>query len=138
MSQLSQIKYQKSLKLDNGDTSVPMIILQTQHLTESNPQKYFYWNGLELIIQDEDQDGLNMQQTQRILPILANSLIVIGGKLENSDVGENQIYSIVLPAKYKITRLIFKNFNQTPLHYGLQNMLLSKVRQRDQSLKPHL
>jgi len=58
----------------------------------------------------------------------ADGLIVVGGRLVNSNVGERQIHPIVLPAKHKITRLIFEDYHQTLLHCGPQ-MLLSEVRQ---------
>jgi len=57
-----------------------------------------------------------------------DGLIVVGGRLENADLDEKQKHPIVLPAKYKITRLIFEDYHQTLLHCGPQ-MLLEEIRQ---------
>jgi len=55
-------------------------------------------------------------------------IIVVGGRLENAELGEKQKHPIVVPAKHKITRLIFEDFHQTLLHCGPQ-MLLAEIRQ---------
>lgn len=57
-----------------------------------------------------------------------DGLIVVGRRLENADVGEKQIHPVVLPAKHKITRLIFEDYHQLLLHCGPQT-LLAEVKQ---------
>ncbi|XP_060860198.1 uncharacterized protein LOC132937394 [Metopolophium dirhodum] len=57
-----------------------------------------------------------------------DSLIVVRGRLENTHLDENQIHPIVLPAKHKISTLVFEDYHQALLHCGAQ-ILLADVRQ---------
>jgi len=57
------------------------------------------------------------------------NLILVGGRLDNAQIAENQKHPIVLPATHKITRLIFEDTHQTLLQCGAQ-ALLAEVRQR--------
>lgn len=61
-------------------------------------------------------------------PYLKNGLIVVGGRLENSDIPEQQKQPIILPSNHKITQLIFKDRHLNSLHCGPQ-LLLAEVRQ---------
>ncbi|XP_025192662.1 uncharacterized protein LOC112592723 [Melanaphis sacchari] len=65
-----------------------------------------------------------------LYPLLqGENLILVGGRLDNAQIAENQKHLIVLPANHKITRLIFEDTHQTLLHCGPQ-ALLAEVRQR--------
>ncbi|XP_060869420.1 uncharacterized protein LOC132944179 [Metopolophium dirhodum] len=60
-------------------------------------------------------------------PFLRDGLILVGGRLENSDIADGQKHPIVLPASHKITRLIFEAYHLELLHGGPQ-LMLSEVR----------
>jgi len=65
-----------------------------------------------------------------LYPLLqSENLILVGGRLDNAQIAENQKHPIVLPTTHKITRLIFEDIHQSLLHCGPQ-ALLAEVRQR--------
>jgi len=85
--------------------------------------------SLELLAMRKQRDIPKCSILKGLCPSLqTDGLIVVGGRLENSDLGEKQIHPIVLPTKHKITRLIFEDYHRTLLHCGPQ-MLLAEVRQ---------
>lgn len=61
--------------------------------------------------------------------ISEDGIILVGGRLENSDIAETQKHPIVLPSKHKVTRLIFEDQHRALHHCGPQ-ALLAAVRQR--------
>lgn len=72
-----------------------------------------------------------------LAPFMQNGLILVGGRLSNSDLTEKQKFPIVLPYQHKITTLIFRHFHCNLLHCGPQ-LLLSAVRQVYWPLKGRL
>jgi len=60
-------------------------------------------------------------------PFMKDGLIRVGGRLENSNLAENQKHPIVIPANNRVTRLIFKDRHRMLLHCGPQS-LLAEVR----------
>ncbi|XP_008178571.1 uncharacterized protein LOC103307898 [Acyrthosiphon pisum] len=85
--------------------------------------------SLQLLAKRKQREIPKCSKLNRLHPLLRkDGPIVIGVRLENADLDENQIHPIVLQAKHKITRLIFEDHHQALLHCGPQ-MLLAKVRQ---------
>ncbi|CAI6377504.1 unnamed protein product [Macrosiphum euphorbiae] len=85
--------------------------------------------SLELLAMRKQREIPKCSKLKGLCPVLrTDGLIVVGGRLENADLGEKQIHPVVLPAKHKITRLIFEDYHQTLLHCGPQT-LLAEVRQ---------
>ena len=56
-------------------------------------------------------------------------ILRVGGRLTNSNLRYDQKHPILLPARHKLTELIFQNTHVTSLHCGAQ-LLLATVRQR--------
>ncbi|XP_060864269.1 uncharacterized protein LOC132940554 [Metopolophium dirhodum] len=85
--------------------------------------------SLELLTMRKQREIPKCIKLKGLRPLLQkDGLIVVGGRLENADLDENQIHPNVLPAKHKITRLIFEDYHQALLHCGPQ-ILLAVVRQ---------
>lgn len=66
---------------------------------------------------------------QALNPVIRNELLVVGGRLTNADISEEQKRPIVLPADHTITQLIFKDRHRNLLHVGPQ-ALLADIRRR--------
>lgn len=62
-----------------------------------------------------------------LCPYLKDGLIVVGGRLQNADISEEQRNPIVLPADHIVTRLIFEECHRRMLHCGPQ-LLLAEMR----------
>jgi len=62
-------------------------------------------------------------------PLIINKLLVVGGRLTNSDISEDQKRPILLPADLTITQMIFKDRHHNLLHCGPQ-ALLANIRRR--------
>jgi len=62
-------------------------------------------------------------------PLTINKLLVVGGRLTNSDLSEDQKRPIILPADHTITQMIFKDRHHNLLHCGPQ-ALLADMRRR--------
>jgi len=72
-----------------------------------------------------------------LAPFMKEGLILVGGRLSNSDLTEKQKHPIVLPYQHKITKLIFRHLHHSLLHCGPQ-LLLSAMRQVYWPLKGRL
>lgn len=70
-------------------------------------------------------------------PFLKDDLILVGGRLQNSNLRREQRHPVVLPYNHKITRLIFQTYHQKMLHCGPQ-LLLSEIRNLYWPLKGRL
>jgi len=64
-----------------------------------------------------------------LCPFLQEGLLLVGGRLQNANIGESQKHSIVLPASHRVTRLIFESYHKEMLHCGPQ-ALLAQIRRR--------
>lgn len=64
---------------------------------------------------------------KRLAPFLDRGLLYVGGRLQNAKIPELQKHPIVLPAKHKVTKLIFEDRHRELLHCGPQT-LLAEVR----------
>ncbi|XP_060862525.1 uncharacterized protein LOC132939397 [Metopolophium dirhodum] len=60
---------------------------------------------------------------------MKDGLILVGGRMNNSDCLETRKHPIVLPANHKVTQLIFKQTHIEQLHSGPQ-ALLAEVRRK--------
>lgn len=70
-----------------------------------------------------------------LYPVLRkDDLILVGGRLNNAEIPEEQKHPIMLPANHKVTRLIFDDTHKGLLHCGPQQLLAS-VRQKYWPLK---
>lgn len=70
-----------------------------------------------------------------LYPVLRkDDLILVGGRLNNAEIPEEQKHTIMLPANHKVTRLIFEDTHKGLLHCGPQQLLAS-VRQKYWPLK---
>lgn len=63
-----------------------------------------------------------------------DNMILVGGRLNNAEISEEQKHPIILPANHKVTRLIFEDTHERLLHGGPQ-LLLAGVRQKYWPLK---
>jgi len=85
--------------------------------------------SLELVAMLKKREIPKGSKLKGLCPLLReDGVIVVGGRLQNADVGGNLKHPIVLPQKHKITRLIFESYHQMFLHCGPQ-MLLAEIRQ---------
>lgn len=64
-----------------------------------------------------------------LYPFLKDGLILVGGRLDNSNLIYKRRHPIVLPGNHKVTRLIFEQRHQEQLHCGPQ-ALLAEVRRK--------
>ncbi|CAI6343037.1 unnamed protein product [Macrosiphum euphorbiae] len=64
-----------------------------------------------------------------LYPFMQDGIILVGGRLQNSDINNWQKHPIVLPANHRVTLLIFENLHREMLHCGPQ-ALLAEVRRR--------
>jgi len=76
------------------------------------------------------KNGMEIPRKSRLrslCPYIDNGLILVGGRLQNSTVSNEQKNPIVLPPDHPITRLIYKDCHHRMLHCGPQ-ALLAEVR----------
>jgi len=64
-----------------------------------------------------------------LYPFMQNGIILVGGRLQNSDISNSQKHPIILPANHRVTLLIFERLHREMLHCGPQ-ALLAEVRRR--------
>lgn len=55
-----------------------------------------------------------------LFPFMQDGILLVGGRLQNVRISETQRHPIVLPAHYRLTRLIFENVIREMLHCGQQ------------------
>ncbi|XP_060861782.1 uncharacterized protein LOC132938783 [Metopolophium dirhodum] len=60
---------------------------------------------------------------------LRYGMIVVGGRLDNANLSQDQRQPIILPYNHRITQLIFLDYHMKLLHCGPQ-LLLAEIRQR--------
>lgn len=68
-------------------------------------------------------------QLRSLYPFMQDGIILVGGRLKNSDISNSQKHPIILPANYHVTLLIFEKLHREMLHCGPQ-ALLAEVRRR--------
>ncbi|XP_050066248.1 uncharacterized protein LOC114132630 [Aphis gossypii] len=76
---------------------------------------------------EKGQEVSKNSKLRSLNPFLRDDLILVGGRLENSDMVEERKHPVVLPAAHKVTRMIFEKYHLELLHGGPQ-LLLSEVR----------
>lgn len=62
-------------------------------------------------------------------PYLKNDLLLVGGRLQNSNIPENRKHPIIIPSNHHFTQLLIQKVHQDTLHGGTQ-LVLSTVRLR--------
>ncbi|XP_060861884.1 uncharacterized protein LOC132938914 [Metopolophium dirhodum] len=71
----------------------------------------------------ENKELLTRSKLKCLNPYMKDGLILVGGRLNNSDCLETRKHPIVLPANHKVTQLIFKQTLIEQLHCGPQALL---------------
>lgn len=74
--------------------------------------------GKELTALEQLKEVPHRSKLKSLNPSLKNNLLVVGGRLENATIPEEQKRPIVLPSDHRITRLIFMERHRTLLHCG--------------------
>lgn len=72
-----------------------------------------------------------------LCPFIENGLILVGGRLQNSNLSKEQRHPIVLPSNHHITYLIFIDCHKRMLHCGAQ-LLLAEIRRTYWPIKGRL
>lgn len=83
----------------------------------------------EFIALEKGQEVPKNSKLRCLIPFIKNGLILVGGRLQNSNINENRKHPIVLPSFHKITVMIFESYHRELLHIGPQT-LLSEVRRQ--------
>lgn len=81
----------------------------------------------ELLALERGQEVPRNSRLRSLNPFLQEGLILVGGRLQNSDISHTRKHPVVLPATHKVTRMIFEKYHRELLHGGPQ-LLLSEVR----------
>lgn len=76
---------------------------------------------------EKGQEVPRNSKLRSLNPFLSDGMILVGGRLENSNMADEYEHPVVLPASHKVTRLIFQKYHLEVLHGGPQ-LLLSEVR----------
>lgn len=79
--------------------------------------------GNEIMALNKQKEIGHNSKLKALNPLMKNKLIVVGGRLENADISEEQKRPIILPANHRITRLIFMHRHRNLLHCGPQALL---------------
>lgn len=88
----------------------------------------------EVIALANHKEVARTSKLKSLYPFMQDSIILVGGRLQNSDISNLQKHPIVLPANHRVTLLIFENLHREMLHCGPQ-ALLAEVRRRYWPLK---
>ncbi|XP_060871318.1 uncharacterized protein LOC132945561 [Metopolophium dirhodum] len=83
----------------------------------------------EFIALEKGQEVPKNSKLRCLNPFIKNGLILVGRRLQNSNINENRKHPIVLPSFHKITVMIFESYHRELLHIGPQT-LLSEVRRQ--------
>ncbi|XP_008181657.1 uncharacterized protein LOC103309000 [Acyrthosiphon pisum] len=83
----------------------------------------------EFIALERGQEVPKNSKLRCLNPFIKNGLILVGGRLQNSNITENRKHPIVLPSFHKVTIMIFESYHRELLHIGPQT-LLSEVRRQ--------
>lgn len=81
----------------------------------------------EIFSLEKGQEVPRNSKLRSLNPFLRDGLILVGGRLNNSDMADKHKHPVVLPAAHKVTRMIFEKYHLELLHGGPQ-LLLSEVR----------
>jgi len=118
------------------------LVSKTKYLTLAELKKAEHWILVrvqaeafpeEISAYKANKDISPRSKLKSLTPFMRNGPILVGGRLSNSDLKEEQKHPIVLPCRHKITKLIF-----THVHHELSQLLLSAMRQVYWPLKGHL
>jgi len=85
---------------------------------------------MEAIALANGKEVARTSKLKSLYPFMQYGIILVGGRLQNSDTSNSQKHPIVLPAKHRATLLIFENLHRKMLHCGPQ-ALLAEVRRRN-------
>lgn len=85
--------------------------------------------GKEFLALERGQEVSKNSKLRCLNPFIKDGLILVGGRLENSNINETRKHPIVLPSFHKITVMIFESYHRELLHIGPQT-LLSEVRRQ--------
>lgn len=67
----------------------------------------------------EKKDVFKRSKLKGLCPFLrGDGLLVAGGRVENSDVSEDQKHPVVSPTNHKVTRLLFEDYHRVFLYCG--------------------
>lgn len=72
--------------------------------------------------------GLKNSCLQRLNPQIREGLMVVGGRLQNSSLGDSIKHPMILPSRHPMTDLIIRHYHATEGHTGVQHVL-SAIRQ---------
>jgi len=81
----------------------------------------------EILSLQKGQEVPRNSKLRSLNPFLRDGLILVGGRLNNSDMVDKLKHPVVLPAVHKVTLMIFEKYHQEFLHTGPQ-LLFSEVR----------
>ncbi|GBM77462.1 hypothetical protein AVEN_141841-1 [Araneus ventricosus] len=73
--------------------------------------------------------GSNLRNLNPFMDSSSNGILRVGGRLEYSNLTDNQKHPIILPKSHRLTKLIFVYFHLKNLHVGPQGLLCA-VRQK--------
>lgn len=117
-SRSERISMSRYLSVDDLKRAALGLIKRAQ-LDDFREEHYALKNGKEVS---------SRSKIKGLYPMLQeNGLILVGGRLTNALISENQKHPIVLPSNHKITRLIFEDMHKKLLHCGPQ-ALLAEIR----------
>ncbi|XP_027839404.2 uncharacterized protein LOC114121329 [Aphis gossypii] len=96
-------------------------------------QRLIIYAQREIFMEEYDallkNKGISGRSKLRSLNIkLRYGMIVVGGRLDNADLSQDQRQPIILPYNHKVTQLIFSDCHMKLLHCGPQ-LLLAEIRQ---------
>jgi len=106
-SLVSKTKYLALAELNKAEHCI-LVRVQTEVIPE------------EISAYKANKDISPRSKLKSLAPFMRNGLILVGGRLSNSDLTEEQKYPIVLPYQHKITKLIFTHVHHELLHCGPQ------------------
>lgn len=87
----------------------------------------------EMMALANSEEVTRTSKLKSLYPFMQSGMILVRGRLQNSDISYSQKHPIVLPANHRVTLLIFENLHREMLHCGPQ-ALQAEIRRRYWSL----
>jgi len=72
----------------------------------------------EILSLEKGHEGPRSSKLRSLNPFLRDDLILVGGRLKNSDLAKEHKHPVVLAAAYKVSRMIFEKYHLELLHGG--------------------
>lgn len=121
------LKYHKSVQ----DTAKHLTVLELKEAEYKLIKQAQYEEfGKEIDALSKKQEISRGSKIKGLCPFIGkDNLLVVGGRLHNSNLDYYQKHPIILPFNNKLTRLIFENYHKILLHGGPQ-LLLAEIRLR--------